>query len=48
MSWALHNPLTRIPLGFQSKILRGFLGPFLKNRVKKLLSGPDQKLINPS
>jgi len=36
------------PLGFQSKILRGFLGPFLKNRVKKLLLGLDQKLINPS
>jgi hypothetical protein len=34
------------PLGFQNKILRGFLDPFYKNRVKKLFSGPEQKLIS--
>jgi hypothetical protein len=34
------------PLGFQNKILREFLDPIYKNRVKKLFSGPEQKLIS--
>jgi hypothetical protein len=39
-------PDMHTPLGFQNKILRGFLDPIYKNMVKKSFLGPEQKLIS--